>query len=48
VLSKRDHREARRLAEQALATARRLGMPAVAAEATALGRELRAEPQYRH
>ncbi|MFF1683085.1 ATP-binding protein [Streptomyces sp. NPDC058256] len=39
VVSKRDHRAARRLAEQALATARRLGMPAVAAEATALGRD---------
>lgn len=39
VLSKRDHRAARRLADQALATARRLGMPAVAAEATALSRD---------
>jgi ATP/maltotriose-dependent transcriptional regulator MalT len=39
VMSKRDHRAARRLAEQALATARRLGMPAVVAEATALSRD---------
>ncbi|MFD3585388.1 ATP-binding protein [Streptomyces sp. NPDC058683] len=39
VVGKRDHRAARRLAEQALATARRLGMPTVAAEATALGRD---------
>jgi DNA-binding CsgD family transcriptional regulator len=39
VLGKRDHRAARRLAEQALASARRLGMPAVAAEATVLSRD---------
>jgi DNA-binding CsgD family transcriptional regulator len=39
VVSKRDDRAARRLGEQALVTARRLGMPALATEATALGRD---------